>query len=136
MSNKYNQINTSQKDILKKHLVSSYQLENNLNNFLTRHENSGSSSDFGKTVETQSQSNYENNQKSNFNFSSPIKKLKNLRNKSSAATSTSSKNKSSLGSRTTSSDRLTGLDDTMLFGLKSNEVYSANNNENILEEAS
>ena len=128
MSNKYNQINTSQKDILKKHLVSSYQLENNLNNFLTRHENSGSSSDFGKTVETQSQSNYENNQKSNFNFSSPIKKLKNLRNKSSAATSTSSKNKSSLGSRTTSSDRLTGLDDTMLFGLKPNEIYSANNN--------
>lgn len=116
MSNEYKRINTSQKDNFKKHLVSSHQLENNLNNFLTGHEKSSSSS--GPSTTTSAQPHH------NFRFSSPMKKLKNLRNKSSAATSTISVKRSPLGPHTASPDKITDLSDNMLFGLRSTDGHS------------
>lgn len=109
MNNEFKRINTSQKDNFKKHLVSSHQLESSINNFLTGQENLSPS--VGKPH-------------SNFNFSSPMKKLKNLRNKSSAGTSASSTKRSPLNVQTPSTDKLVHLDDKMLFGLKSAEKQS------------
>lgn len=110
MNNEFKRINTSQKDKFKKHMVSSHQLESNINNFLTGHESLSSS--VGKPS-------------NNFNFSSPMKKLKNLRNKSSAGTSASSTKRSSLNIQTPNTDELVHLDDKMLFGLRSAEKQIA-----------
>lgn len=109
MNNEFKRINTSQKDNFKKHMVSSHQLESSINNFLTGHENLSSS--VGKPS-------------NNFNFSSPMKNLKNLRNKSSAGTSASSTKRSPLNMQTPSTEKLGHLDDKMLFGLKSAEKQS------------
>lgn len=109
MNSEYKRISTSQKDNFKKHMVSSHQLENNINSFLTGQE------DLSSSVGKHSNS---------LNFSSPMKKLKNLRNRSSAGTSASSTRRSPLNIRTPSTDKLVNLDDKMLFGLRSAEKLS------------